>query len=803
MFGYTKDDVSNVEEWYKLAYPNKHFRKLVRERWNEIKTIAKKNNTHPPVEYPVVCKDGKTKIIDFKIASTGKLNFIVFTDITEKKNSEKSLKTRLERINLLNSLNLNLQEAFELSEIINLSYQIIPKYLNVDRIGIFLYSKELDGLISEKYIGKTISKEIEDFQPISIGISGKCFREKKIIAIENCLQTDIIPKRFADQLNLKSTVAIPLKALGECIGVIRLDYTNSYHYFLNEELEFYELLGLQLGTIIRNAQSYSEQQIISKELKESNERYYLTLDASELGIWDWNVETNDVFYSPQWKRQIGYEEQELKNEFETWVEHLHPDEREQCIQAVQNYLQNPVKHFILEFRFRHKDGSYRWIYNKASSIIDENGKVIRMFGAHTDITEQKLAQLAILDSEKQFKTLFDKAADAIFIADMESGCIIDANDAASKLMQLPKEKLIGLHQSKLHPDYLSENVENSFERHVKETTESNSSTPLETQVIRSDGNTVYVEVLASQIYYKGKQCLMGTFRDISERKKAEKELAHSYDLLKYVIENTQSSIAVHDTNMNYVYVSDRYYKDLKITEKNIIGKNHYEVFPDLPQSLRDVHQRALKGEVLSAENDMLVHKDGSIDYANWQCRPWYKADNSIGGIIIYIEVLTERRKAEFELRKSEKKLRSFLETSIEGVCAADYDDKITYVNPRMTELLGYSSDELLDKYFTDLLFPEDLSYYQTNQKLRKKGESSIFELKLRSKSGKAIWFLISASPIFDDDGKLTGSFGMFTDITEKKFAEDKIKSSEQRFRSIWENSFDAMRLTNSNGIIVE
>lgn len=803
IFGYTKDDFSNVEEWYKLAYPNEHFRNKVRENWNRIRAIAEKNNTHPPVEYPVVCKDGKTKIIDFKIASTGKLNFIVFTDITEKKESEKSLKTRLERINLLNNLNLNLQEAFELKEIISRSYQIIPKYLNVDRIGIFLYSKELDGLISEKYIGKTISKEIKDYQPLSIGVSGKCFREKKIIVIENCSQSDIIPQRFVIELNLKSTVAIPLKALGECIGVLRLDYTNSYHYFLKEELEFYELLGLQLGIIIRNAQSYSDQQIISKELKESNERYNLTIDASEQGIWDWNVETNEVFYSPQWKRQIGYNNDELENSFDTWVDHLHPDDKENCLLAVQNYLQNPVKHFILEFRFRHKDGSYRWIYNKASSVLDENGKVVRMFGAHTDITEQKLAQFAILDSQRQFKTLFDKAADAIFIADMQSGLIIDVNDAASKLMQLPKEKLIGLHQAQLHPANLSENVKENFKRHIEETTNTDASTPFETQVIRSDGNVVFVEILASQIYYKSKKCLMGTFRDISERKKAERELSHSYDLMKYVIENTQSSIAVHDTNMNYVYVSDRYYKDLKIKEKNIIGKNHYEIFPDLPQFLRDVHQRALKGEILSAENDMLVHKDGSIDFANWQCRPWYKADNSIGGIIIYIEVLTERRKAEFELKESEKKLRTFLETSIEGVIAADVNDKISYVNPRMTKLLGYSSEELMNKYFTELLFPEDLSYYMENQKIRRKGESNIFELKLRNKTGEAIWFLISATPIFDDNGNYTGSFGMLTDITEKKIVEDKIKSSEQRFRSIWQNSFEAMRLTNSDGIIVE
>ncbi len=127
-------------------------------------------------------------------------------------------------------------------------------------------------------------------------------------------------------------------------------------------------------------------------LRASEERFALVIDASEQGIWDWNVETNEVFYSEQWKKQIGYQDNELKNDFNTWVEHLHPDESEDCQKAVYSYLNQPVEHFVLEFRFRHKDGSYRWIHNKASSLKNNEGKVIRMFGAHTDITERVQAE---------------------------------------------------------------------------------------------------------------------------------------------------------------------------------------------------------------------------------------------------------------------------------------------------------------------------------------------------------------------------------------------------------------------------
>lgn len=117
--------------------------------------------------------------------------------------------------------------------------------------------------------------------------------------------------------------------------------------------------------------------------------------------------------------------------------------------------------------------------------------------------------------------------------------------------------------------------------------------------------------------------------------------------------------------------------------------------------------------------------------------------------------------------------------------------------------MEYHPDDLLNKNFKDLVHPEDISKYFSKHTTREKGLSEIFELRLKSKFGKTLWFLVSASPLFDDSGEFAGSFGMFTDITEMKFAEEKIKESEHRFRSIWENSFDAMRLTDENGIIID
>lgn len=143
--------------------------------------------------------------------------------------------------------------------------------------------------------------------------------------------------------------------------------------------------------------------------------------------------------------------------------------------------------------------------------------------------------------------------------------------------------------------------------------------------------------------------LWGAVQDITERKRNERELVHSRDLMRYIIEHNRSAVAVHDKDLKYMFVSQRYLDDYRVEDKDIIGKHHYEVFPDLPQKWRDVHRKALGGEISSAEKDLYIREDGTRDWTRWECRPWHEVDGSIGGIIIYTEVITERIRIENEL----------------------------------------------------------------------------------------------------------------------------------------------------------
>lgn len=145
------------------------------------------------------------------------------------------------------------------------------------------------------------------------------------------------------------------------------------------------------------------------ELKESQERFSLILNANNDGIWDWNLQNNKLFFSPRWKEMLGYAEKDLTNQYETWVNLLHDNDRNYAVQFLQSYLERKVTPYRLEFRLRCKNGDYKWILARGKAVWDKNGKPVRMAGSHTDITERKHREKTLQNLVKKEHLLSDIA----------------------------------------------------------------------------------------------------------------------------------------------------------------------------------------------------------------------------------------------------------------------------------------------------------------------------------------------------------------------------------------------------------
>jgi PAS domain S-box-containing protein len=127
-------------------------------------------------------------------------------------------------------------------------------------------------------------------------------------------------------------------------------------------------------------------------LRESEDRLRLAVQAGNIGLWDWDIAGNRLYYSPEWKSQLGYRDDELSSRFEEWRNRLHPEDRERTLPKVRAYLANPRGTYEAEYRLRHRDGSYRWIYARAHVETDAVGTPQRMLGCHIDVTERKRAE---------------------------------------------------------------------------------------------------------------------------------------------------------------------------------------------------------------------------------------------------------------------------------------------------------------------------------------------------------------------------------------------------------------------------
>ena len=265
--------------------------------------------------------------------------------------------------------------------------------------------------------------------------------------------------------------------------------------------------------------------------------------------------------------------------------------------------------------------------------------------------------------------------------------------------------------------------------------------------------------------------------DISERKRAEADLAERQAQLAVFVEHAPAAIAMFDREMRYLAVSRRFVVDFRLPQTaQLIGRSHYEIFPDIPQRWRDVHARVLAGEELSQEEDQFARQDGRIDWVRWSMVPWRRADGNIGGALLFSELRTEQVEARRALTDSEARFRATFENAAVGVALVGSDGSILRANNSFARMLGYSVEELKARTFQDLTHPDDLA---TNLSVLNKtlvGEADSYSIEKRyvRKDGGIVWASLTVGCVRKTDGGVDYFVSVVQDITDRKRAEARL-----------------------------
>ena len=280
-----------------------------------------------------------------------------------------------------------------------------------------------------------------------------------------------------------------------------------------------------------------------ESLQQSEERLRRTARAGNVGLWDWDLRTNEVWYSQEWKRQIGYEDHEISNAFSEWESRVHPEDLEATVQKVRAFVDNPWPDYSIEFRFRHKDGSYRWILSEASLEHDAQGKAVRMFGSQVDITRRKLMEDELREREAFLAALLDAIPLPVYYKDAD-GRYLEFNAAFAGFLGRTTEQLRGKTASDVSPERLAE----VYRAKDKELVAQGGHQVYEAQAKNGRGEFRDV-VFHKAVFYDAEgnvRGIIGAILDITERSQAEREVEEKAAFLNTVMEYSPFAMWIAD-----------------------------------------------------------------------------------------------------------------------------------------------------------------------------------------------------------------------------------------------------------------
>ncbi|MDF0676083.1 MAG: PAS domain S-box protein [Nitrospira sp.] len=433
--------------------------------------------------------------------------------------------------------------------------------------------------------------------------------------------------------------------------------------------------------------------------------------------------------------------------------------------------------------------------------------------SQTRSSESEGRSAAELQQDDFFVEAFHLSPHPIGITELETGTCLEINDACLTTFGFRRDEVIGTTTLMLgiwpDPDERARLIdrlksEGSVRNH-------------EVSMRMKSGGLRQFLISTDVITLRGKPCLLTIGNDITERKRAEEALCRTHEELeqrvrertadldrtnaamrdseerfRLFIEHVPAAIAMFDRHMCYLAASRRWMEDYRLAG-DILGRSHYDVFPEIPSRWKEVHRRGLAGEILRAHEDRFVRWDGSTQWITWDVRPWF-CGGEVGGIVIATEDVTARVEAKSALYEREERSDQVIRLANFGIFDHDHRTGKVYWSPVMREIYGVGPNEpaSLEGYI-QLIHPEDREavVMAIKQAHDPSGDDQFsMEHRLLYPDGSVRWVSFRSWALFDHDGperRPIRTLGAMIDITKRKHAEEALKVSERRFASFMDN----------------
>ncbi len=512
------------------------------------------------------------------------------------------------------------------------------------------------------------------------------------------------------------------------------------------------------------------------ELRSSIDSLGLALEAGHGGTWEWDVSTNKNTWSDELWKVYGLEKGCCIPSYGSWLNTIHPDDREKTSASVENAFKKGIE-LNIEWRLITPQGLQRWVTSRGKPIFGNEGQIVKYFGVVFDITDYKQIEENLTISTKRYQDLVEFSPDAIWVN--RNGRIDFVNSATVKLFGANNaDEIIGKDFFDiLHPD------SHAIVRERIEKQRRGEKVPLaEEKIVRLDGTERYVETAAKIIASQPDLVIQVIMRDITKRKMAENALVEEqirFSKLAATAPGVIYSFHFLNNQINLTYASPRI--------EDLFGFSQESLLSDASPILERVFARdkevVMNSMMDSAKNlspwhnlFRFEHPVKGLVWIEGRSMPVREND---GGTIWhgFVYDVTASRKTEEALRESEERFRGLYDNTTIGLYRTTPEGRIFMINPAGLQILGFNSAEEINR---DILesggYLPDYSHSEFRGMLEAHGYVHGLESSWRKKDGSIIFVRESAVSVKDKDGTLLYYDGSFEDITARKIAE------EQAFR---------------------